>query len=580
MFIQEILDTFGKIPDEKRKSLILDNYKFKDGIYIMVHKDLSFDVYCIDNKKEIDFRVRDLFAEYDYYSNYINSNKSIDSRIYSANPFTYFTKISVSRDEFVKDKDGTLNPRFFNEIYFNKLENIYHMNLNKNFISFLEIRIDEVFQRLINLNMVKEDNLNTNDTHIKFFYETDAKLYKQEYEKYEEQRIFNSNDSNIEINGVIFGTSNFSNSYNSYKRFICPKTMPSSIPFLISIDEARILRDFSQWVKNYDNNFIQIGYNDNFEQKRFDDCDNKEYYNFGYIIQTETDKNGLNIVSFDNYGIKEEGKKHYINHNMNHLFPGNNFVVADKVEQVLNYELFGKALFKNYFSSIVSGVKTDSKDKYENKKLCRILKENRRMLFNSFYRNKPMSIDFLENTVSEIIDEIMLNLIYNNQINSDNVLLKLSHYERIRLNLLNTYQYQGDKLMENNIEIIQSNLLEKLNKINEVPIVENDAEYYFLMGQLLYYFFKNSNKDMVKVVAKILRLNTLEKAQNYTYSIITKDMYSMKYFHCRLSNAISCIHSYKPQKYDRDSLVVGLCLAKNIFYVKNEDNQEENENEE
>ena len=44
------------------------------------------------------------------------------------------------------------------------------------------------------------------------FYETDAELYEQEYKKYEEQKIFNSNDNNIEINGVIFGTSNFSNS--------------------------------------------------------------------------------------------------------------------------------------------------------------------------------------------------------------------------------------------------------------------------------------------------------------------------------------------------------------------------------
>lgn len=585
MFIQEILDVFGKIPEDTRKNLILANYKFKQGIYILVHKDSTFDIYNIDNKSEVSFEFRELFAEYDYYSNYISPNKSIDStnkKISSANPFTYFTNINVSKDEFVKDtkqKLGTLNEKYFHEIYFDKLEKIYHMNLEENFICFLEKNIDEVFQKLINLNIVKEDNLKTNNTCIKFFYETDVELYKQEYTKYEERNIFNSK-KDIKINGVSFGTLNFSNSYNNDKQFICPRTTPSSIPFLISIDEARILKDFSQWVKNYNNNFMRIGYNDNFEQKRSDDCDNKDCYNFGYIVQTQTDRNGLNVVSFDNYGIKEEDKKHYINHNMNHLFPGNNFVIADTVEQVLNYELFGKALFKNYFSSIVSGVKVNCKDKYENKKLCKILKENRRMLFNSFYRNKPMNIHFLENTVSEIIDESMLNLIYNNQINSDDVLLKLSHYERIRLNLLNTYQYQGEKLMENNIEVLQSNLLEKLNKSNEVPLIENDTEYYFLMGQILYYFFKNSNRDMVKIVAEILKLNTTEKAEKYTYSIIKKNMHNMKYFHCRLRNAISCIYSYKPQKYDRDSLVVGLCLAKNIFYVKNEENQEENEDEE
>ncbi len=484
MFIQEILDIFGKIPDEKRKSLILDNYKFKDGIYIMVHKDLSFDVYCIDNKQEIDFRVRDLFAKYDYYSNYINSNKAIDSKnVYSANPFTYFTKISVSRDEFVKDKEGTLNPRCFNEVYFNKLENVYHMNLDKNFIHFLETRIDDVFQKLIDLDFIKEKDLDKNNTHIKFFYETDAELYEQEYKKYEEQKIFNSNDNNIEINGVIFGTSNFSNSYASEKKFICPKTSPSSVPFRISLEEARILRDFAQWIKNCKSNFIQIGYNDDFRMNK--------NYNFGYIIQIAIDKKGTHIISFDNYGIKEKDKMKYINHNMNHLFIGKNNVVADTVEQVLNYYIFNNGFFpikqedkkvrllnQNYFSSKIEGI--------NNKRIELILKENRYMLFNSIYRNKPMNVSFLENDISNIIDETMFDLINNEKIDKNKIFYRLSSYERLRLNLLKTYQYKGDKLMEDNIEIIQSKLIEKLNTKEKVPIIENDMEYYFLMGQILY----------------------------------------------------------------------------------------------
>ncbi len=584
MFVQEILDTFGKISDKERKSLILDNYKFKDGIYVLVHKDLSFDVYYVDSKNNMDVRVRDMLAEYDYYSNYISSNKSIDSKyknVYSVNPFTYFTKISVSKDEFVKDKYGTLNPKYFNEIYFDKLENVYHMSLDKNFICFLETNIDNVFLKLIDLELIKEKDLDKNQTHIKFFYETDAELYEQEYKKYEEQKIFNSNDSNIEINGVIFGTSNFSNSYDSDKRFMCPKTSPSSVSFRVSVDEARILKDFAQWIKNCKSNFIQFGYNDNFRMK--------ELCNFGYIIQTSIDKKGMHIVSFDNYGIREKDKIKYVNHNMNHLFIGKNSVVADTVEQVLNYYIFNNGFFpinkedkatkllsRNYFSSTIDGIK--------NKKIELILKENRYMLFNSFYKNKPMKIDFIEKDISDIIDETMLDLINDDKIDKDKIFYRLSCYERIRLNLLNTYQYKGEKLMENNIEILQSKLIEKLNTKEKIPFIENDIEYYFLMGQILYYFSSISNRDTSKQLAEILKLKNPAKAKRYIDSLVTKNAYKMEKLSYKLRNAISCIYSYEPKEYDRDSLVVGLCLANNIFYIKNEENnneiQEEMENEE
>ena len=583
MFIQEILDIFGKIPDDTRKNLILDNYRFKEGIYILVHKDLSFDIYSVDNKSEMNIRVRDLFAKYDYYSNYINSNKSIDStykNIYSANPFTYFTKISVSKDEFVKGKFGTLNPKYFNDIYFNKLKNVYHMNLDENFIFFLENKIDDVFLKLIDLGLIKEQDLDKNDTHIKFFYETDANLYEQEYKKYEEQKIFNSNNSNIEMNGVIFGTSNFSNSYDSDRKFACPRTSPSSVPFRVSINEARILKDFAQWIKNCKSNFIQIGYNDNFR--------NQENYNFGYIIQTSIDKKGMHIVSFDNYGIKERDKKKYINHNMNHLFIGRNNVIADNVEQVLNYYIFNNGFFpvnqedkktrllnKNYFSSTIEGIK--------NKKIELILKENRYMIFNHIYRNKPINMDFIENDISNIIDETMIDLIQNEKISKGNLFYRLSDYERIRLNLLKTYQYKGEKLMEDNIEIIQSKLIEKLNTKDKVPSIENDMEYYFLMGQVLYFFSTISNRETSKQLAEILKIKNAQKAKKYVDSLVTKNVYKMDKFSYKLRNAISCIYSYEPKKYDRDSLVVGLCLANNIFYKKNENNEEveeEIENEE
>ena len=103
------------------------------------------------------------------------------------------------------------------------------------------------------------------------------------------------------------------------------------------------------------------------------------------------------------------------------------------------------------------------------------------------------------------------------------------------------------------------------------------------MGQVLYFFSTISNRETSKQLAEILKIKNAQKAKKYVDSLVTKNVYKMDKFSYKLRNAISCIYSYEPKKYDRDSLVVGLCLANNIFYKKNENNEEveeEIENEE
>lgn len=102
--IYDILEVFRKEYEQKGDKLILDNYQLKDGLYVRVNNDGSLDYYiCETVKKDKIFRtldgilvnnILDWFKERDYYSGYLNSNKSFfDKKIHNVNYLSFFVKV-------------------------------------------------------------------------------------------------------------------------------------------------------------------------------------------------------------------------------------------------------------------------------------------------------------------------------------------------------------------------------------------------------------------------------------------------------------------------------------------------------
>jgi len=108
--IYDILDVFKKQYEEKGDKLILGSYELKEGFYVKVNKDNRLEYFIVKKKNReliftdidgnLNHRAYEWFKERDYYSGYLNSNKSFyDKKIHNVNYLSFFAKI----ESFISD---------------------------------------------------------------------------------------------------------------------------------------------------------------------------------------------------------------------------------------------------------------------------------------------------------------------------------------------------------------------------------------------------------------------------------------------------------------------------------------------
>lgn len=568
MFVNDILRLWKNVSEKDRKDVILNNYKL-DGIYVLVHKDLTFDVY---SNKNMTTSQKDMFALYDYYSNYLSSNKAIgDKNIFSAISYTFFIKIISIKEKNIFHKD------VMRDKYFNILEQVYDMPLCEDFISFLENSHMQVMDEVLKQKLISIKDWEKNKNSLKFYYEEDISAYQQEYEKYLKKSIFNKNPTPFERNGILYGVPCFSNSYDAKKPFITPQTMPCVNPFLCSFENAIMLKDISIWLYNSKGNLIDIAYDDDFIP-----CSNKS--NYGYKIQIEREKGNPKIKSFNTYNIDDSCyKKYKWNTLEDELFGKNTLSAMDlTVEDVLSYIFFPD---ENYAFNIVHNKYNTLSNNYlntnidikliKNSDILNIFRKNQYKLYNAIAIKKDIDMKFFEEDLSKIIQYRMLDVLMNANINNRFHSI-FANFERIRLNLLNTYNYKGDKIMIIDIQNMQDTLISKLDTNTESSVLENDKEYYFLMGQFMYYLAHISTRETKKYMVDILRVNNNKKAKMLLESMIKKNGHQMS---CsfKVNNTMAFLRNYETNNFDRDSLAIGLTVANNIFLKKKNDDDEDDE---
>ncbi|PHS41285.1 MAG: hypothetical protein COB07_02105 [Sulfurovum sp.] len=106
--IYDILEVFKDEYEKKGDKLILDNYILKDGLYVKINQDESLEYFIFENDKKIEkkencfknlsgninHKMYEWFKERDYYSGYLNSNKSFyDKKIHNINYLSFFVKV-------------------------------------------------------------------------------------------------------------------------------------------------------------------------------------------------------------------------------------------------------------------------------------------------------------------------------------------------------------------------------------------------------------------------------------------------------------------------------------------------------
>lgn len=578
--IYDLLDVFKKEYEKHKDKLILDNYVLKDGLYIKVKKDKSFQYFIFQNDKKEDYKENcfttldkniekkeyEWFKQVDYYSSILNddTNKSITSaryaKVLSTNYLSFFFRHEIL---FEKINDKLYLKEELNEAKLSLLDQKKKMailkRLEKRLLSFEELweiaekhyysklkkTIVEDFNLINRKNIIdiikyiKENNINTD--YIKIFADVEIDEYKRVQSIYWKDRIFNKNDFNVEINDFVYGLSNANISLSQDKPFNQHKTTKFLVPFRISQEDAIFTKKFFDWLEYLNLKKTQI----------FED---KKYYVQRYMENQKDLGFKKEIKDYDYLTIdidKFDDSVYY----KNYLKIVKNKKIVDDIiidtlghlEEVVNEVFYNNLLIRNYYGEI----------KKLDKHFANFIYLTRDGMRNYFKK-------FDERAFYEIINKYATQFVLEHLRKNRELSAKKS------LNLkLSLQNHKGENIMQ--IEQMQKDIKERLDTNNYENLKED--EFFYLCGQTAKYLLSKSKsgKKDADMLEPFLRVKNVRKLKDEIKFTFFKYKHEIGLNQTSFNNAMSLITAYEgDETIDNDSFLVGL-LSKNIFYMKKEE---------
>lgn len=491
--IEDLIRVFEKKYKMYGDDLLLEDYKLEDGIYVLYNLnkadkpltefEVSKENSCVDNKyyKNI--------TRYDYYSKVMEMNKAIDDKKKIQSNQIYAFKIKSMN--ITKE---ILTPSIEN--YYEKLED-YATYLSKDKIKimlFNSLKEEEKATNLEDIKKIKniiEKNIykyyNEKEKRIKFFFvksdleneveiEESYKMFKNNYRKYLIPNIYVRTSSCVIQNNKIYGVPNSWYTVNPAKPSLVNSSKLNNLPLLLDINEVEIREKLKEFLGNElkkGNRYIYYSSVDIFPSKELL-LDTK---NYSYLIQLMLDQGN---VIFDKINfIRKKDMKFYLDEIVD--FTPNekkfdDFILGEVdisvIKKALNFHFFGNRL-DGYFSNL--DIKNDN------------LKN-----FTIRYKDHLYNWFFLGNTEIGNIVSMMYQDRFRIALNNKEKVYRVKQIFNIGFNLESYF---------NNINYkeLKMNLSQKLKENLETEkewVIENDKEFAFVLGQLLYYLnTKTRGKD-------------------------------------------------------------------------------------
>lgn len=491
--IEDLIRVFEKRYKMYGDDLLLEDYKLEDGIYVLYNLnktdkpltefEVSKENSCVDNKyyKNI--------TRYDYYSKVMEMNKAIDDKKKIQSNQIYAFKIKSMN--ITKE---ILTPSIEN--YYSKLEN-YSAYLSKDEIKemlFNSLKEEEKKVDLEDIKKIKsiiEKNIykyyNEKEKRVKFFFvksdlenefeiEESYEMFKNNYRKYLIPNIYVRTSSCVIQNNKIYGVPNSWYTVNPAKPSLVNSSKLNNLPLLLDINEVEIREKLKEFLGNElkkGNRYIYYSSVDIFPSKELL-LDTK---NYSYLIQLMLDQGN---VIFDKINfIRKKDMKFYLDEIVD--FTPNekkfdDFILGEVdisvIKKALNFHFFGNRL-DGYFSNL--DIKNDN------------LKN-----FTIKYKNHLYNWFFLGNTEIGNIVSMMYQDRFRIALNNKEKEYRVKQIFNIGFNLesyFNNINYKELKMS------LSQKLKENLETEKEW-VIENDKEFAFVLGQLLYYLnTKTRGKD-------------------------------------------------------------------------------------
>ena len=548
-------------------ALILDNYIPADGDYIVVKKDGSVVKCSIKMDKKAGRPVKDLsdgdsqyedIVFYDYHSRLVSMDKPQDPKkvIHSNNYLSFWIKKESLTN-------GKLNMEGIDR-YFDILSNprVKYKNVkDSKMYDYIFPVVGEVNQEKLEQcrNWIKQHIFNLKDfgidtsgkNYLKIFFEEDKDLYVNEEKRYLMTKIYNKNDYNIDIDEQIYGLPNDNLALNSKKPYMEHKTRKNVVPYLITPEEAATQRKFFDYLMNEANH----GYTNIFFDSDEDEIIPKKPGEFitddfsGFFIQIQKGKE-LSIQHQDaivdyKYNLYKHFQYRDVIGSARDEDIYKEYVNKKQMLAVLDEVIFSKCLSKNFFTDDIN----------VNPELKRNIIMSRDAIFAWLYKGQEEGID-------AVLHNVCINTVRNSINNGymNKVIMQFNFMKSLE-------EYFGGVNMADRYSDIRKNLSDKINKKGYCQI-ESDEEYFYAVGQLVYYFISlNKSKDKKHSLAnpffnarnnELLQKKITQFFKKYNYIIGTTNL--------RFNNLYSMVSSYELTGRVKSEEIIAGYISSNLIY--------------
>lgn len=584
--LSDILKTFIKIHEKEGDRLIIDSYIPDDGEYIIISPEEPFKILDkvsikLDKKNRTIDRTNqyiDFICKADYYSKYLNSNKSIaDKNIHSNNYLSFYTRI-----EGIQNKK--VNLKAINGYYdhFRNQEKSYNSKPEEKMLyekyqeEFGDVDVEKInkIERWIISNLYDLVEFENNQaaykkTFLRILFYYDLSDYELEGNRYFSTKIYNNNKHNIEINQAVYGLPDNNMGLNEKKPYLKNMTRKDQLPNYRSQEEIIILKKLFDYLSNQ----FSLGKRNIYvsEDEIIPLCSDESLEEdfTGLFISIRKGKKEIEIEEYDNIS----DYRYYIRpikfRNLLNINTGKSKVVygdintIEKAKVTIDEVLFSKFLISSFF--------TEAKDlKMKDVSIKRAIIATRTSLFTWFYKGENKNV---WNELDKESTELILSSIFN------------GHYykacERFNLKISLKDYFEGGIRMADVIEETIKKLRIKINS-NNTDKIESDKEYYFAVGQLINYLLslnKGANKKL-SLANSILNSKTDKRIKEELRKLFIKYNHDIGLSSKRFKNLYSMVASYEPEgKVDQDVLIAGY-LHNSLIYEKSEKNLVDTKEEE
>lgn len=576
VFAEELKRTEETTGDGDR--LILDSYIPADGVYIVVGQSGEIRSCAIKlNKKsrilEQTPNDNDLLRKirfYDYHSRLVSMDKPQDPKkvIHSNNYLAFWVKQESL-------ENGKLDEAAIDR-YFDVLRNPrekYKKPQDRKMYDYIAEQIGDIDQERLEKNRtwIKEnvfrlEELNillSGKNYLKIFFEGDEELYIKEEQRYVMTKIFNKNDYNLELEEKILGLPNDNLGLNSKKPYMENKTRRVPVSYLITPEEAVLQRKFFDYLMNKANAGETDLYFDT-TKKRITAQKKGEMFSgdfTGYFLQVQKGKeveihHQDTIVDYKYHLIKpfryqnvlgledkEERYKEYRN--------------KTELQSVINEVLFSSWLVGNYF--------TEEEKLSVDGELKRNLVWSREAIFAWLYKGVDVNMD-------RVLHKVCMNMIKNSVRNG--FTMKMGQQFNLMCSL--EEYFKGGCGMAEKYADIQSKLRNKINQSGDCEI-ETDEEYFYAVGQLVFYFISLSKaKEKMHSLANpflIATDNTVIRKKLKQYFM--KYNYQLKFNGYKFNRMYRMVDAYVLKNKVQQEYLFGGYIGNNLIYESNKVAKEE-----